>query len=76
MQVKTNQIDFLYIYICPYTYTRFCRLGDGWSPPTSQLFAHFPHQESIPPTTQQFSSYNPIKTEFLAVVNAPAPFLF
>ena len=28
------------------------------------------------PTKQQFSSYNPIKTSFLAVVNAPAPFSF
>ena len=30
----------------------------------------------IPPTKSQSSSYNPIKTAFLAVVNAPAPFLF
>ena len=29
-----------------------------------------------PPTKQQFSSYNPIKTEFLAVVIVLAPFLF
>ena len=29
-----------------------------------------------PPTKQQFSIYNPIKTAFLAVVIAPAPFLF
>ena len=29
-----------------------------------------------PLTKQQFSSYNPIKTVFLAVVTAPAPFLF
>ena len=28
------------------------------------------------PTKQQFSSYNPIKTAFLDVVIAPAPFLF
>ena len=27
-------------------------------------------------TKQQFSSYNPIKTAFLTVVNVPAPFLF
>ena len=29
-----------------------------------------------PSTKQQFSSYNPIKTAFLAVVIVPAPFLF
>ena len=28
------------------------------------------------PTKQQFSSDNPIKTEFLAVVIVPVPFLF
>ena len=33
-----------------------------------------PHQISIPPTKQQFSCYNPIKTSFLAVVIAPVPF--
>ena len=32
--------------------------------------------KSHTPTKQQFSSYNPIKTAFLAVVIAPAPFLF
>ena len=40
-----------------------------------------PHRVSIPPpppltTKQQFSSYNPIKAVFLAVVIALAPFLF
>ena len=36
-----------------------------------------PHQIFIPPTTkQQFSSYNPIKTAFLAVAIALAPVLF
>ena len=37
-----------------------------------------PRQKSIPlPTTkQQFSSYNPIKTAFLAVVIAPVQFCF
>ena len=29
-----------------------------------------------PPNKQQFSSYNPIKTAFLAVFIVPAPFLF
>ena len=38
---------------------------------------HHNHQIFISPTTkQQFSSYNPIKTAFLAVVIALAPFLF
>ena len=45
-------------------------------PPTSQKYAHSPHQKSLPPTKQQFPSYNPIKTAFLAVVNALAPCLF
>ena len=30
----------------------------------------------VPPTKQQFSSYNPIKITFLAVVTASAQFLF
>ena len=38
------------------------------TPPTKFLFP--------PPTKQQFSSYNPIKTAFLAVFIVPAPFLF
>ena len=51
----------------------------GVSPPTSRKFAHsppvdFPHKKSIPPTKQQFPSYNPIKTAFLAVVIASIPF--
>ena len=66
--------------------------GDGGSPPTRQKFAQPPPPRKTspsrlpPPTTksqfrpphtkQQFSSYNPIKTLFLAVVIAPAPFLF
>ena len=29
-----------------------------------------------PPTKQQFSSYHPVKIDFLTVVIAPAPFLF
>ena len=62
----------------------------GRVPPTSLRFAHPPslekekfldcppsHQIFIRPTTkQQFSSYNPIKTAFLAVVIALAPSLF
>ena len=36
-----------------------------------------PYQIFIPTTTkQQFSSYNPIKTAFSAVVITPTPFLF
>ena len=38
-------------------------------PPTYHIFIP-------PPTKQQFSSYNPIKTAFLAVAIAPAPSLF
>ena len=30
----------------------------------------------VPPNKQQFSSYNPIKITFLAVVTASAQFLF
>ena len=50
------------------------------TPPTSrlplhQIFVPRRHQ-SHTPTKQQFSSYIPIKTAFLAVVIAPAPFLF
>ena len=35
-----------------------------------------PTKSQPPPTKQQFSSCNPIKTAFLALVIAPAPFLF
>ena len=35
-----------------------------------------PQQKSIPSTKQQFSSYDPIKTAFLAVVIALALFCF
>ena len=50
-------------------------------PSTSQNFAHPPpprkipltKSQSSPPCKQQFSSYNPIKTVFLAVVIAPDP---
>ena len=53
-------------------------MGEWEFPPTSQKFANSLHQKSTPspPPKQQFSSYNPIKTAFLAVVNHPAPFLF
>ena len=48
----------------------------GPPPPTTKFLfpptkSQFPH-----PTKQQFSSYNTIKTAFLAVVVALAPFLF
>ena len=52
-------------------------------PTTSRKFAHPPWRKITPtkflspplplPTKQQFSSYNPIKTTFLAVGIAPAP---
>ena len=70
--VGQNESNALLIYIYNWG------MGEGESPPsTSQKFANSPHQKSTPaPTKQQFSSHNPIKTAFLAVVNAPAPFLF
>ena len=57
--------------------------------PASQIFAHSPYLEKslppvdsplptkflFPPTKQQFSSYNPEETVFLASVFAPALFL-
>ena len=48
-------------------------------PPVDSLSTKFLFSaatKSHTPTKQQFSSYNPIKTAFLAVVIAPAPFLF
>ena len=55
-------------------------------PTTSRKFAHPPWRKITPtkflspplplPTKQQFSSYNPIKTTFLAVAIASAPFCF
>ena len=77
----------IYIYI--YIYIRvFPTGGNGGKvlppPPAKNLLIpphleKFPHSRLTPPpktTKQQFSSYNPIKTAFLAVVNALAPFLF
>ena len=49
-------------------------------PPHQIIISPPPHptppQSQFPTTKQQFSSYNSIKTAFLAVVIAPAPFLF
>ena len=45
----------------------FSLLGDGGSPPTTKV------NPPLRPTKQQFSSYNPIKTAFLAVLIATAP---
>ena len=45
----------------------FPRLEKSLSPPSTKFL--------LPPTKQQFSSFNPIKTAFLAVVIGPAPFL-
>ena len=46
--------------------------GDGGSrPPAENLL--IPPTKSQSPLKQQFSSYNSIKTAFLAVVIAPAP---
>ena len=72
----------------PSTVQGFPYLGEwGWSPLYQQKICSFspvdsPHQiispppKVDPPTKQQFSRYNPIKTRFLAVVIVPAPFLF
>ena len=76
------------MYVC--IYTGFFPLG-GWGeslPPTNleksppsrlphlpPIFYH-PPPPPAPATKQQFSSYKPIKTAFLAVVIALAPFLF
>ena len=74
---KPTQIKYIYIQIHIHGFPYW---GIGASPPTLvKKFCHSPHQKSTPnspPPKQQFSSYNPIKTAFLAVVNAPAPFLF
>ena len=68
---------YIYIYIYTYTYTGFYLLGDGRSPPNSQKFAYSPPPKVTPSLTkQEFSSYNVIKTAFLAVFNTPVPFLF
>ena len=54
----------------------------GDSPPPAENLLVPRHQEKLtplkfypppPPTKQQFSSYNPIKTAFLAVGIVPAP---
>ena len=41
-----------------------------------QIFIPPPTKSKFTPTKQHFSSYNPIKIAFLAVVIAAAPFLF
>ena len=47
------------------------RALDSLPPPRKMPSINF-----YPPTKQQFSCYNPIKTSFLAVVVAPVPFPF
>ena len=48
----------------------------GSPPPLGQKVPHpFPNRKS-PPSKQQFSCYNPIKTSYLVVVIAPVTFLF
>ena len=44
------------------------KLSPHLTPPIK--FLSPPHQKSIPPTKQQFSSYNPIKAAFLVLVIA------
>ena len=52
----------------------FSLLGGGMGDPVHQLKIYsFPPPKVNLPLKQQFSSYNPIKTAFLAVVIAPAP---
>ena len=49
--------------------------GGGSPPPSKNLFIPPPPppKVNLPLPKQQFSSYSPIKTTFLAVVIAPAP---
>ena len=67
----------------PFMQRVFPTEGDGGSPTTIWKFAHPTHLEksppptkflSTPPTKQQLSSYNPIKTAFLDAVIVPALF--
>ena len=46
------------------------------NPPSNQILSPPPPKVNFSPTKQQFSSYNPIKTVFLAAAIAPTPFLF
>ena len=63
--------------------SRLFPTGQGWGvhPPVKNLLIQPPLTKIpptkflSPPTKQQFSHYNTIKTAFLAVVIAPAPFL-
>ena len=68
----------------PSPYRVFPTGRGGVPPPVENLLIH-PHLQNFPPTKsqfppcptkQQFSSFNLIKTAFLAVATAPAPFLF
>ena len=75
------------MYTHIYIYRVFSTGGMGGdTPPTAKnllipllekfIFSRIPpHRESLT-TKQQFSSYNPIKAVFLAVVIALSPFLF
>ena len=56
----------------------FLYWGNGRSPSPTGQKVELPTKCVFPPqqTKQQFSCYNPIKTSFLAVVIAPAPFSF
>ena len=47
--------------------------GFPHKPKICSFLPHPAHQIFIAPPSKQFSSYNPMKTAFLAVVIAPAP---
>ena len=68
--ISWSQTIYIYIYIHTYIWKKetLYPISTGFS----QIFISPPPT----PTKQQFSSYNPIKTAFLAVVITLAPFLF
>ena len=60
-----------------YIYRFFPPGGNGGESPATSQNSPLPTKFLSPTTSkQQFSSYNTIKTAFLAVVIAPVPFLF
>ena len=69
---------YVYMYMYIFMYRVFLtgvigRGGGEFPPPPKKI--KFPQVGPLP-TNQQFLSCNPIKTAFLAVVIAPAQFLF
>ena len=91
MYIYIENYIYIYIYIHTQGFSHWGNRGRVPPPPTNLNFAHRPNLENFPPKIllplppniyspatimQQFSSYNPIKRAFLAVVIAIAPFLF